>query len=94
MRSLRSDVLGLSEMSMLLILVIVVLLVIGLIAGGIIVVVGLFFGGLLGIGLFFILLALGAFAAVAFLHIKQAYLVGIGLLLLGVALMVAGGLGL
>jgi hypothetical protein len=82
---MRHDDRGLSEISILLILVLAIIVMIGLIAGGFTIVAALFFGGRLGAGLFLFILAGFALLAWHFV-IKQPAMLYLVYILVGIGL--------
>ncbi len=95
MKSLSRDESGVSELVMLLGLVVVILLVVGFIIGGIGLSIGIFFGGLIGIGVGLVIFGFLVLLASFFLHFQKVGLyLFLGMMLTGVALMILGALGL
>lgn len=93
MRSLRSDSSALSELAILLILILAIIVVIALIAGGIILSVGLFFGGRLGIGLFLFITGGLTLVAMRWIHHNALFWLGITQFVLAIVFLVLGALG-
>ncbi len=95
MKSLSRDESGVSELVMLLGLVVVILLVVGFIIGGIGLSIGIFFGGLIGLGVGLVIFGFLVLLASFFLHFQKVGLyLFLGMMLAGVALMILGALGL
>lgn len=91
---LRQDESALSELAILLLVVLVIIVVVAVIAGGAVLVVGLFFGGRIGAGLFFFVMAGLVLLAWKFAVKQQAalYLAYI-LIAVGLVFVILGALG-
>jgi hypothetical protein len=82
---MRHDERGLSEISILLILVLAIIVIIGLIAGGFTLVAALFVGGRFGAGLFLFVIA--GFALIAwYFAVKQPAMLYLVYILIGIGL--------
>lgn len=92
---MRHDESGISELVILLLVVLLVIVVIAVLAGGIILTVAVFFGGKLGIGFFFFVMAGLAFLGWVFIKPKmKPILYGVYLLgALGLIFLILGVLG-
>ena len=92
---MRHDERGISELIILLLVILVIIVLVALIAGGIVLTIAVFFGGRLGLGFFFIVLAGLGFLAWVFIKPKvKALLWGVYLFgILGVLFLILGVLG-